>query len=123
MKIKSQLCKMEGKNEIPIPHTFGDYSIVWKYIIKPESRDRFEYEYGRSGSWYRLFSESKDYSGSFLHQSEEEKDTYLLVDIWTDQQSYEDFKTIHAHRYNQLSSQFETLYQSEERIGAFSRIA
>ena len=113
---------MEGKNEILTPNTIGDYSIGWKYKIKPESRDRFEYEYGGSGSWSRLFMESKDYKGSFLHKSEEGKDTYMLVDIWTDRQSYEDFKTIHALRYNQLSSQFESLYQSEERIGAFSRI-
>lgn len=51
-----------------------------------EKKDNFEYEYGSRGTWYKLFSESKNYRGSFLHKSEEEKDAYILVDTWTEKQ-------------------------------------
>lgn len=113
-------CQMKPKTEMPA--SMGAYSIIWKYRIKPESREVFEHEYGPRGSWYQLFSESKNYTGSFLHRSDERALTYILIDTWTDQQSYEDFKKSHAETYHQLSARFESLYESEERIGAFNRV-
>lgn len=113
---------MKGNTEKLNPGERGVYSVVWRYKVKPENREKFEFEYGSRGSWYRLFSESKGYTGSFLHISEDEPGTYLLVDSWTDQQSYEEFKRSHAEMYDEMSRKFETLYESEERIGAFSRV-
>lgn len=99
-----------------------NYSVIWKYKIKPESREKFEFEYGPHGTWFKLFSKSVNYAGSYLHKSEEEKDTYVLIDTWTDKESYENFKKVNAEAYQALSAQFESLYEHEERIGSFNSI-
>jgi hypothetical protein len=95
------------------------YSIIWKYTIKPQAQSTFEQEYGSSGAWSKLFSESPNYLGSILHKSEDENYVYILIDSWTEKQSYEIFKVENANRYNQLSKDFELLYDSEVKIGAF----
>lgn len=92
------------------------YLIVWKYAILPEARATFEREYGKEGSWNSLFSESRHFKGSDLYKSEEEPDSYLLIDHWTDQKLYEDFKKVNAGRYSRLSAGFEKLYVTEEKV-------
>ncbi len=98
------------------------YSIVWKYKINEESQAEFESEYGKGGTWSKLFMNSDNYSGSFLHKSSDISRTYLLIDTWTDEQSYENFKNANSSVYESLSFEFEKLYETEEKIGAFNTI-
>ncbi len=100
----------------------NNYSIIWKYKITPGSKEKFEYEYGPKGAWFRLFSESGNYTGSFLNWSEEEYNAYILIDTWTDKESYETFKEKNSEVYNRLSVQFENLYEREERVGSFDLV-
>jgi quinol monooxygenase YgiN len=102
--------------------TVGGYLVIWKYKVKHESANAFEHEYGSGGTWYKLFSKSEKYKGSFLHKSEEEERVYILIDTWTDKKSYEDFKEKNREIYNELSAKFENLYESEERIGSFYKV-
>jgi hypothetical protein len=96
------------------------YVIVWKYKVKPACSERFEHEYGKQGSWSVFFGDSDKYIGSFLCKSDEEPEVYLLVDKWKDQISYNDFMRIKSAIYEQLNRQFESLYESEEKIGDFT---
>ena len=98
------------------------YSIVWKYKIKPEYKEKFEFEYGIDGTWNSLFSKSKSYTGSFLHRNESESNTYLLIDTWTSRESYKRFIKANNDYYQKLSSRFEYLYESEEKIGMFNSV-
>ena len=98
------------------------YSVIWKYKIKPENKDIFEFEYGGNGTWSKLFTKSENYRGSFLHKSEDEVDTYLLVDTWINKQSYESFKKMNQETYDQISTGFEYLYIAEEKIGSFNSV-
>ncbi|MBS1978126.1 MAG: antibiotic biosynthesis monooxygenase [Bacteroidetes bacterium] len=100
----------------------GSWSVIWQYKIKPEHRDEFEREYGPQGSWAALFSRSKDYTGSYLHLSEEVPDTYLLIDTWNSKTAYEAFKKTFAEDYDSLSRRFEPFYETEDRIGTFTRV-
>jgi len=97
------------------------YSVIWKYKIKPEGKVRFEHEYGPKGTWFKLFSGSSSYTGSFLNRNEEDN-TYILIDTWTDKNSYEDFKEKNREVYDRLSVQFENLYEREEKVGSFDLI-
>ncbi len=99
-----------------------NYSIIWKYKIKPESKEKFEHEYGPRGTWFKLFSQSINYAGSFLSKSGEETDTYILIDMWTDKEAYEEFKEKNREVYNRLSAGFENLYEREEKVGSFDLI-
>ncbi|TRX48622.1 hypothetical protein FNH22_28935 [Fulvivirga sp. M361] len=99
------------------------YVIQWKYKVKPEETAKFEREYGAEGAWSGLFNQSKDYLGSYLYKSEEEKHSYLLVDTWTDKGAYEKFRQLNKEIYNRLSLKFEGLYDVEERGGTYFTIA
>ena len=98
------------------------YTIIWKYKIKAEFEDIFEKEYGTNGAWYNLFEESEDYRGSILYKSQEEVNSYFLMDTWTTKESYEAFKKSCDEIYRKLSSQFEYLYETEEKIGTFNSL-
>ncbi len=98
------------------------YSIVWKYKIKPEYKEKFEFEYGVNGTWNSLFNKSKNYTGSYLHISEIESNTYLLIDTWRSRELYEGFIKSYSDEYQKLSSKFEYLYESEEKIGTFKTV-
>lgn len=98
------------------------YSVIWKYKVKPDHVKTFEQEYGSKGTWCRLFNKSKDYTGSFLHKNMEENNTYVLIDTWTNKESYDGFKDIHSEIYNELSRKFEIIYESEEKIGEFNQV-
>ena len=67
--------------------------IVWKYKVKEENRVEFEFEYGKLGTWSKLFNTSENYKGSTLHRN---SDIYLLVDTWLDKQSYESFINLNS---------------------------
>lgn len=113
-------CATPMKNEMNLPS--NQYAVIWKYRVKPQNTATFEQEYGFGGTWFKLFSESNEYKGSFLHKSETEPNTYLLIDTWSNRQAYEDFKTLHQDLYNQLSIKFEYLYETEEKIGGYNLV-
>ncbi|MEZ4811174.1 MAG: hypothetical protein R2819_12510 [Allomuricauda sp.] len=115
-------CNNITNNEIMTTNLNTVYSVVWSYKIKPENKEKFEIEYGSSGTWSKLFYESENYRGSFLLKSEDESDTYLLVDTWIDKESYENFKKINQETYNNISSGFEYLYLTEKKIGSFNSV-
>jgi len=48
--------------------------------------------------------------------------TYLLIDTWNSKQAYEDFKKLKQDAYNELSSKFEYLYDTEEKIGSYDLV-
>lgn len=98
------------------------YCIVWTYKVSEGNKTEFESEYGNHGTWSKLFMNSANYKGSFLHKSLDMAQTYLLIDTWTDEQSYEDFKRANANAYESLSSRFEGLYETEEKTGTFNTI-
>ena len=93
--------------------------IVWKYKVKEENRVEFEFEYGKLGTWSKLFNTSENYKGSTLHRN---SDIYLLVDTWLDKQSYESFINLNSKEYDFMSSKFEELYESEQEIGRFDTV-
>ena len=96
------------------------FAILWKYIIRPEKKEIFNHEYGPDGSWARLFRHSKNFLGSFLQRSEDEAETYWILDTWTDASSYEDFLNQNSVEYKKLSESFQNLYLKEEKISSLN---
>ena len=98
------------------------YSIVWKYKTNEKNQTEFEFEYGKRGTWSKLFMNSINYSGSYLYKSSDKLHSYLLIDNWTDRESYESFMNENKDIYENLSRNFKKLYETEEKIGAFINI-
>jgi len=98
------------------------YSVIWKYIVEKENQAEFEFEYGNDGIWTKLFTNSKNYLGSFLKKNIEVVDTYILIDTWTEKHFYEDFKNVNKKSYDELSLSFERLHNKEEKLGEFNSV-
>lgn len=98
------------------------FSVIWKYKIIPDYLEKFEYEYGPHGKWKKLFENSIDYMGSFLHRDNEEANVYLVIDIWKSKETYTEFIEKNIEDYQKTSLEFEYLYESEERIGIFDSV-
>ena len=96
--------------------------VVWKYKVNENNQTEFELEYGNLGSWSKLFKSSDNYINSSLYKSSDKNETYLLIDTWTDEQSYENFKNTNESFYECLSSRFENIYETEVKIGIFNTI-
>ena len=96
------------------------YSIVWKYKIKPEFKEKFEFEYGNKGKWAKFFRASESYQGSTLHSSIDDPNTYLLIDQWSSREDYDSFLQVHEAKYQEMSLTMAHLYELEEKIGEFS---
>ena len=95
------------------------YTILWKYRVRPKNQELFEQEYGANGAWSKLFCTSQNYSKSILSKSDDSKDTYILMDIWIDKNSYECFLKESKSSYEYLSSKFKNLYETEQKIGSY----
>ena len=95
------------------------YTILWKYRVQPKNQELFEQEYGANGAWSKLFCTSQNYSKSILSKSDDSKDTYILMDIWIDKNSYERFIEESKSSYENLSLKFENLYETEEKMGSY----
>jgi len=95
------------------------YSVFWKYRVKPQQKLKFEFEYGRRGTWTKFFGKSDKYQGSLLNKRDDEVNTYILIDIWVNKQSYDDFIKMNQEKYNEISIAFEHLYSTEENMGSF----
>lgn len=95
------------------------YTILWKYRVLVENQNRFEQEYGPDGAWCKLFSSSQYYLKSILSKSDNSNDTYVLMDVWIDKNSYECFLKESKSSYKDLSLKFQNLYETEEKIGSY----
>lgn len=98
------------------------YSVIWKYKVKPDSLEHFEFEYGPNGTWNKLFVQSENYGGSFLYKSDEDPQTYMLIDTWVSKHAYEDFINENQKVYSEISAGFENLYLTEEKVGSFNLV-
>jgi len=95
------------------------FIIIWKYRVLRENSDAFRFEYASGGVWEKLFSQSEDFIGSYLHRGVEENNTYILIDRWTTKAAYEDFLFNNHATYQKLSKLLQHLYETEEKIGSF----
>lgn len=103
--------------------SYPSYNVIWKYQIRSGYKEKFELAYGKEGAWSSFFSKSENYRGSYLLISNEEVYTYMLIDTWINQQSYEDFIRMNKETYEEMSSGFEYLYETEEKLGSFNSVS
>lgn len=93
------------------------YCIAWKYTVSSD-HSKFEQEYSRNGSWFKLFEPCEDYLGHELMKGENDN-TYLLLDKWMSKEDYEEFLADNQAAYDQLNDRCKGLYDSEESLGSY----
>ena len=89
---------------------------VWRYDVPDEVRDEFELEYGPTGSWARLFAESRDFLGTELYGDLTRPGSYLTVDRFTDEPSWLAFRAQHDAAYVALGQRLAHLTSDQEEL-------
>lgn len=93
------------------------YCLAWKYTVSSD-QEKFEEEYGRNGSWFKLFEPCDDYLGHELMKSEDGK-TYLVTNKWMSREDYEGFLAENRDAYDALNKELMDLYDVEESLGNY----
>ncbi|MFT5641994.1 MAG: heme-degrading monooxygenase HmoA [Cyclobacteriaceae bacterium] len=93
---------------------------VWKYTVKEATKSEFEEEYGRQGTWFKLFEKTDNYMGLELLHSHTASQQYILIDRWTSREDYESFTTENREENDALSKRFSYLIENEENDGTFN---
>lgn len=96
------------------------YTVLWRFTVKPASRDVFERYYGADGSWEALFRNSPGYLGTALLRDTADGDVYVTIDRWVDVAAFDAFKAAHGAAYAALDRECEEFTLREERIGVIA---
>ena len=96
--------------------------VLWQFKPKPGKRVEFERIYASNGVWAKLFRRDPAYRETRVARDLWCKDVYICIDVWSDLQSYENFKTIHRAEYEKLDRECAALTDEETAIGIFEKL-
>jgi len=97
----------------------GEYTLIWRFRIRPDCLNEFLARYGPDGDWVRLFRRSPGFQGTLLLKDLGVADWYLTIDRWGSEAAYGEFRREFAGEYAQLDRECEDLTLAEEFLGAF----
>jgi heme-degrading monooxygenase HmoA len=92
-------------------------AILWTYRVRPDSRARFEANYGPEGEWAALFGQASGYHGTELLRRADGH--YATIDRWEGGQDFERFKERFREAYEALDKRCEALTLEEQFLGQF----
>jgi heme-degrading monooxygenase HmoA len=110
------------KSVVPKHEEWG-YLVIWEFQVCPGMERHFEKVYGSNGDWARLFGQDESYIATQLVRELKAGRTYLSLDFWISQESYDAFRRQHLAEYKSLDRKCEKLTESEREIGRFVRIS
>jgi heme-degrading monooxygenase HmoA len=89
---------------------------VWQYDVVPGAEAAFEQEYGRDGSWARLFAAEPGYLDTELFRSVAVPGRYLTVDRFSDAGAWRRFLVRHRAAYDALDARCARLTAAEVEL-------
>lgn len=89
---------------------------VWQYDVVPGAEAEFEREYGRDGSWARLFAAEPGYLDTELFRSVGIPRRYLTVDRFSDAGAWDRFLARHRGAYDALDARCAGLTSAEVEL-------
>jgi quinol monooxygenase YgiN len=96
--------------------------VLWQFRAKPDKIEQFERDYGPDGVWAQLFRKSPRYERSVLLRDPAQDASYIVIDIWQDEASYQAFKKEFRDEYERIDRQCETLTAEEKPLGIFDAV-
>ena len=103
-------------------HHARGYMIVWEFQVRQGMEMQFESVYGPEGDWAGLFRQAPGYVETRLGRDAAAAGRYLTVDMWSSQQSFEDFQQQFEPQYRALDQKCEGMTSSERKLGAFESV-
>jgi hypothetical protein len=96
--------------------------VLWQFRVKPDKLEPFERDYGPEGVWAQLFRRSPQYERSVLLRDPTQEATYIVIDIWQDEKSYQAFKKEFHEEYQKIDRACEALTLEEKPLGILDEI-
>src|SRR5262245_32524783 len=96
--------------------------VLWQFRAKPDKVEQFERDYGPDGVWAQLFSKSPHYERSVLLRDPSQEASYIVIDIWRDETSYQAFKKTFQEEYRRIDRRCEALTLEEKPLGTFDSV-
>ena len=93
------------------------YCLAWKYTVSSDHQ-KFEQEFGRNGSWFKLFEPCEDYLGHELMKGVDDK-SYLVTNKWMSREDYERFIAENREACSLINKELMDLYDVEEFLGNY----
>jgi heme-degrading monooxygenase HmoA len=94
---------------------------IWRFRTAEGCEREFERIYGATGDWAKLFARAPGYLGTELLRAGD--GSYLTLDRWQDQASFDAFKRAYGDEYLTLDAACEALTADESAIGIFEAAA
>lgn len=99
----------------------ANFTAIWEFHVKPETRSEFERIYGPDGDWAQLFRRSPDYRGTIL-LCDRDHHKYVTLDRWNSREALQQFKRQYQVDYAALDKKCENLTEKETFIGDFESV-
>ena len=97
----------------------SEYVIVWEFRINSQMEAEFVRQYGPDGSWAQFFRRSKSYIRTELVKDIADPARFVTLDYWQSQSEFKKFRDANRAEYERLDKEFESLTETETRLGSF----
>lgn len=97
----------------------GEYTLIWRFRVRPDRLAEFLDHYEAGGTWVRLFRRSPGFCETLLLKDSVDPNCYLTIDRWESDAAYTEFRREFAREYGQLDHECEGLTLAEEFLGAY----
>jgi len=97
----------------------AEYVIVWDFRVAPGKEAEFVEKYGPDGTWARFFRDGEGYIRTELVRDLADPRRFLTLDYWQSQSEFKRFREQNRAEYERLDKEFETLTETETRLGSF----
>ena len=97
--------------------------IICEFVVKEETRGRFELAYGPGGAWSKLFARSPGFRGTTLLRDTKNPRRYLTIDLWQTGAHREQALAERKAEYSDLEAAFGEWTESKTEVGIFSVLA
>jgi heme-degrading monooxygenase HmoA len=99
------------------------FVVLWEFEVKPGCEERFESIYSPTGAWAQLFRRDPNFRETLLLRDSSRPRSYVAVDFWQSQSSYNEFKQQHVLDYEKLDKDCESLTFAERPLGSFHQLS
>jgi len=93
--------------------------VIHEFVVKDETRGRFELVYGPGGAWSKTFAHCPGFRGTALLRDTKNPRRYLAIDFWDTEDQWEQALAERKAEYASLEATFERWCESRTEVGIF----
>lgn len=97
--------------------------IIWDFLIKDESKGRFELAFGPGGAWDNLLGGCPGFRGITLLRGTENPRQYLMIELWDSEVHREQMLVDYRTEYANLDADISRWIESKTDMGTFRVMA